>query len=367
MKNILFGITGLTIGGAERVLIDIANKLSAKYNITILTIYAKGELEKQLCDKVKLKSIYNEKYSELNKVQKIMKSLSLLFLKKKMYDKYVKGDYDVEIAFLEGPITRLFSVKNDKIKKIAWIHNDITSVFGEGVKSKLKKLVDEKIYSKFRKLIFVSNDNLKKFNDIYPDINVAKKVIYNYIDENRILKKSKETLDIEFKQGVINFVTVARLVPQKAIDRLIKVHTKLIKENMMHCFYVIGEGIEYQKLKQLIKENNVQETFKLVGKIDNPYPFIKNSDYFCLFSKFEGYGMVLEEAKILHKPILITNTAAREAVQNYSNSYIADNTEEGIYNLLKNILNNKIGRDKNTEIYYANHNILENIEKLIED
>ena len=34
MKKILFGITGLTIGGAERVLVDLANKLSEKYETT---------------------------------------------------------------------------------------------------------------------------------------------------------------------------------------------------------------------------------------------------------------------------------------------------------------------------------------------
>ena len=55
MKKILFGITSLTLGGAERVLVDLANKLCEKYDITIFTIYANGELEKELNSKVKLK------------------------------------------------------------------------------------------------------------------------------------------------------------------------------------------------------------------------------------------------------------------------------------------------------------------------
>ena len=67
MKKILFGITSLTLGGAERVLVDLANKLCEKYEITIFTIYAGGELEKQLSDKVKLKSLYNKQYKELRK------------------------------------------------------------------------------------------------------------------------------------------------------------------------------------------------------------------------------------------------------------------------------------------------------------
>ena len=57
----------------------------------------------------------------------------------------------------------------------------------------------------------------------------------------------------------------------------------------------------------------MEQTFTLLGKKENPYPYMKQADYFCLFSEYEGYGMVLEEAKILQKPILITNTAAKEA------------------------------------------------------
>ena len=115
MKKILFGITSLTLGGAERVLVDLANALCDKYEITIFTIYAKGELEKQLNNKIKLKSLYDESYLELSPLKrKFVVPLEVLLLKKKIYKKYIKDNYDVEIAFLEGQITRLFSVKNKK-------------------------------------------------------------------------------------------------------------------------------------------------------------------------------------------------------------------------------------------------------------
>ena len=62
MKKLLFGITSLTLGGAERVLVDLANKLCNKYEITIFTIYSNGELEKQLSKKVKMRTLYNVQY-----------------------------------------------------------------------------------------------------------------------------------------------------------------------------------------------------------------------------------------------------------------------------------------------------------------
>ena len=62
MKKIIFGITSLTLGGAERVLVDMVNQLCDTFDITIFTIYGKGELEKSLNDKIKVKRIFDKPY-----------------------------------------------------------------------------------------------------------------------------------------------------------------------------------------------------------------------------------------------------------------------------------------------------------------
>lgn len=371
MKKIIFGITGLTLGGAERVLVDLSNELSRKYDVTIFTLYGNGELEGQLYTNVKHISLYKEKYNDLSNFKKKIIPLKILFMKKFIYRKYIKKDYDVEVAFLEGPITRLFSVKNKKVKKIAWVHNDISLVFGNGFKAKIKKKTDRKTYSKYDEIIFVSRDNLKKFRKQYPDLRnkdlqpVKKDVIYNYLNKDLVIQKANEVLDIQFDSENLNFVTVARLVPQKAIDRLIDVHTKLIKNGFNHNFYVIGEGPEQKMLEDKIKQNNVQETFQLLGKKINPYPYMNAADYFCLLSQFEGYGMVLEEAKILGKEILITDTAAREAVENYKQAYIVPNNFDGIYETLKNVISKgKNKSNENVSNEYDNSKIIEKVEKL---
>lgn len=375
MKKILFGITSLTLGGAERVLVDLTNALCDKYDVTIFTIYAKGEFEKQLSKKVKVKSLYNVQYNELTNIKRKIIPLKILLNKKNIYKKYIYDNYDIEIAFLEGPITRLFSIKNKNTKKIAWIHNDITKVFGNGLKSKLKKILDKRIYSKYDTLVFVSKDNLKKFNKEYKDIRnkylepIKKEVIYNYINKENIIKKAEEKTNIVFNKDMINFVTVARLVEQKGIDRLIEIYSRLIKNGLKHNFYIIGDGPEKEKLEILIKKHKIEETFKLLGKKENPYPYIKNADYFCLLSRFEGYGMVLEEAKILDKPIIITDTAAREAVEKYENARIFENTEDGIYKGLENIIlhNNKEKLKNDNKFKYDNKNIIGKIERLMEE
>ena len=89
---------------------------------------------------------------------------------------------------------------------------------------------------------------------------------------------------------------------------------------------------------------------------------MKKVDYICLLSQFEGYGMVLEEAKILNKYILITDTAAKEAVENYTKSKIFENSEDGIYQGLKQMLTTEKEKKYSNEDY-DNFDIMEQINK----
>lgn len=374
MKKIIFGITSLTLGGAERVLIDVANELCNNYDITIFTIYGNGDLEQELNSKIKIKSLYDKRYSELSTFQKKILPIKIMLNNRKIYKKNIEGDYIAQISFLEGAITRLFSIKNKvnkNCKKISWIHNDISKVFGKSIKAKIKIKYDRKIYKRYDKLVFVSNDNLKAFEKKYPEIKEnEKEVIYNYIDAKRILNLAKKDKEYgnRFNKNETNLVQVSRLVEQKAIERLIDVHKKLIDNEYKHNIFVIGEGPLKEKLEEKIKKEKVQKTFILLGAKKNPYPYMKNATANILFSNYEGYPMVIEEAKTLNKFIAITDTAARETLTNYEkNSIIVQNDKEGIEKAIKYIIDKKDKLSCNTEKnnIYDNKFIINKIIKLI--
>ena len=376
MKKIIFGITGLTLGGAERVLVDVSNRLVKNYDVTIFTIYAKGELGKELDSRIHLISLYNFRYDEIKGIQKKLIPLKVLLNKKKIFKNYIDNDdYFAQIAFLEGAITRIFSVKSKKnTNKIAWIHNDISKVFGKGIKSKIKRILDRNVYEKYDTLAFVSMDNLDKFNKVYDDMDLPHEtVINNYINSERILKLAEEKMPEEdeelFNVKEPTFVQVSRLVEQKAVDRLIKVHSKLIKEGYKHRFIIIGDGPLKEKLESQVLEEGVSDSFKLIGARVNPYPYVKKADYLCLFSKFEGYPMVIEEGKILKKYILTTNTATREALINYPKyNQIVDNSEEGIEKAIKFAIKNKNKvQTMDNQYVYDNDKIINKIIKIIDE
>lgn len=367
MKKVIFGITSLTVGGAEKTLIDIIEEIEKEYKITVFTLYGKGEFEKSLPKNIELKTLYKKSYNELSKLSKIVISLRLLLFRKQIYNKYIKNEYDTEIAFLEGPITRLFSVNNNKTKKIAWVHTDISKIFGNSIKSKLKTIINKDIYNNYDKIVLVSKNSLKKFKEINPQIEDEKlEIIHNYINKEKVIKKAEEDIKLPFKKDVVNIVCVGRLVDAKAYDRLIRIHARLVKDNIKHYIYVIGNGPLQNELKQQIEKEKVENTFYLLGEKENPYVYIKNADYFCLLSYFEGYPMVLEEAKILDK-FIITNTAAKEVVENYEKSIVLENNEEAIYEGLKNVIENKEKYEEKDTIKkeYNNDDIIQKIKAII--
>lgn len=362
MKKIVFGITSLTLGGAERVLVDIVNYLKDEYDITIFTLYSSGEFESELDEKIKLVSVYNKTYNDFTDSEKKYMSLCMVSntLRRRLYKKYIKNKYDVEIAFLEGPITWIFSHKS-RARKIAWVHNDIIQVFGTDTKADLKKKLSEKTYKKYDEIIFVSKDNLEKFESVFTN-NVKKQVIHNYLDSKKVIEKSNAFIPSEYNHKKNIFVVVSRLTDQKGISRLIDVHKNLITKYHHHIF-IIGDGPDRKELITKVATLGLENTFHIIGKKENPYPYVKHANYFMLPSMYEGFPMTVVEAKILSKPILITDTAAREVVENYKNSIVVENSEKGISDgMVKLMSNTKKTTYKNKD----NEHIIKEIIDVIE-
>ena len=364
-KKIVFGITSLRLGGAERVLVDICNKLVNEFDITIFTLYGNGEFTKQIDSKIKIVNYTKKRYEDLSTVRKKIMSIKLLLkpLRIRIYEKFIKDKYDVEISFLEGPITWLFAC-NGNAKKIAWVHIDIENMFGHGMKSKFKYKLNNNSYQSFNDIIFVSKDNMNVFKEVFPKNKSNKRVIYNFIDKDAIIEKGKKEA-IELNSQNVNFLQISRLVDQKAIIRLIDVHKRLIDDKLYHNIFVVGDGPLREEIENKIKKYHISDTFILLGQKTNPYPYLKACDYFLLSSYYEGYPMVLLEAKIYNKYCIITDTAAREVIEDYPNSLIVENSENGIYDGMKKIIESK---PKAKQIKIKNTDkLLQDIIELIEE
>lgn len=341
------------------MLVDIANRLKNQYKITIFTIYGDGSLANGLDKKIKVISLTKKRYNDLSIFMKKIYGLifsSDIFMKS-VYKKHIANKFDVEVSFLEGPITRLFSNKSNR-KKIAWVHTNLSK---HNIKSR-QLARDEKAYRKYNNIVFVSQDALNGFNDVFK-VDVDKKIIHNYMDTQYIVDKALEFEPDDMakdSKGPV-FISVCRLVKAKAIDRLALVSKKLLEDGYDHKIYVIGEGPERKTIENIIQKLELNDKFVLLGKKENPFPYIKKADYFVLASSYEGYGMVLVEAMCLSKTIIVTDTGAKEALMGYSNKLITDNSIDGIYDGMRKLINNEFFAKNEQKENYDTERIISQI------
>ena len=82
----------------------------------------------------------------------------------------------------------------------------------------------------------------------------------------------------------------------------------------------------------------MENTVILLGKKVNPYPYLKLSDCFVLSSQYEGYGIVIDEARILGVPVISTDVADAKKIMNEGFGILCDNSEDGIINAMKSFL-----------------------------
>ena len=130
------------------------------------------------------------------------------------------------------------------------------------------------------------------------------------------------------KKNVI--CSIGRLNEQKGFDLAIQAAVSLKNRGVSFSWYIIGEREERKKLQELITSNQLENEVFLLGIRDNPYPYLKNADIIVQPSRYEGKSMVLDEAKILAKPIVATNyTTVRDQLIN-EEGLIVNMTSEAI-------------------------------------
>ena len=370
MKKILFVIGSLQLGGAETVLTDMANSLCDKFDITLLLLEKRGPLLEQLNKKIDVKYVClgneycnNGIEKRINKIK--LSSVYRFFGDKSFFSRYVHSHilnnvkYDVEVAFLSGILADIVRMSpNKESKKIAWIHCEVTK---DDISTYNKY---KKITIGFDSIVGVSESSIKIFEETFPNTKGKITLIHNYIDVNKIINKANIE-EVKYDNGFINFVSIGRICSDKGFDRIINIAKKYDKKII---FNIIGDGPDKKKIESSIKEKKISNV-KLLGLKTNPYPYIKNADYFLLSSRSEAYPTVVIEAMILGKPIIATDVSGvREILQDYNNKIILPNNdnsiEEGINKIIK--ANDKKVKENNTFVKNNNNN-LEKIIKLFNE
>lgn len=328
--KILFFIEELRAGGAEKVLCNLVNEMDQnRFDITVQTLW-KADAEQFLKPGIRYRCCHGHK-TRLNNYRNRLETAAGL-----TYPLHIKDDYDIEVAYLECCATKIMaSSTNKKAKKLAWVHCDLSLKMAN---SKTFAGKAAKWYQAYDRVVCVSQNVKDSFDRMFriPEKTV---VLYNTIDDAEIQEKAVAALPDMPKRRGLTTVSVGRLSEEKRFDRLISVHKQLLASGIAHDLWILGEGLDRNRLEQQILSTGVSESVKLLGYCSNPYPFMANADFLTCSSRYEGFSTFVNEGLILGKPIVTTECSGmHELLGDSEYGLIVENSEEGLLDGMRRML-----------------------------
>ena len=359
--RIFIAIHYMHLGGAEISLIGLLQALDPKKVDVDLFVYShEGELMKLVPEYVNvLPEIPAYKMFERPMKEVLKKGhLSVLFarMKAKMRMKsYLKKKQTIDgsaiMGFLGEEMSKVVpdinpSVEYDLVisfltphnfvrdhvrakKKICWIHTDYTRI---DVNTELEL----PIWDSFDYIASISSEAAKTFLQVFPTL--ASKIIEieNILSSSFVRHRAEEFKATELltDKKCLNLLSVGRFCEAKNYDNvpdICKRTLEILKDkNIDIRWYIIGFGGEENLIHQKIAEAGMQEYVIILGKKENPYPYIKACDIYVQPSRYEGKSVTVREAQMLCKPVVVTNyPTASSQIKNSDDGIIVPLDNEG--------------------------------------
>ena len=327
-KQILISQNCMPIGGAEKALIAMLENFDySRFEVDLFLYNHNGELLKDIPSQVNMLP-ENKHYKSLSgTLIKALKSswraflVRLLakitcFLHSSGEDNYTIYDeidwwgrfllprinptqkYDVCISYLAN-----HHIEKNKIKAkkyIAWIHTDYSSI-------NINRERNYAGWTLFDYIISISPSVHDGFARVYPSLKDKLVCIENCLSVKTIKEKAKEFDASSEMPGKIKLLSIGRYSAAKNFPGAVAIMAELCKLHDDVIWYVIGYGGEQKLIENAIETHEMQDKFILLGKRDNPYPYIAACDLYIQPSIYEGKCVAVQEAQILEKPVAITN------------------------------------------------------------
>lgn len=337
MIKILFMIHDLGPGGAEKVLVNLVNNLDkTKFDVTVISLFGGGVNENNLDKGVHYHSIFKRMIRGNSKIMKF-------FSPKTLHKFCIKYNYDIEVSYLEGPSARIISgCSNPNTKLISWIHVEqhTRKVAAQSFRT-YKESLD--CYNKFDKVVCVSESVKEDFESLY-DLKVKADVLYNTNETDKIITlKDDKVEDGLFNNDEIKLCGVGKIMPIKGFDKLARIHKKLIDDGFNVHTYILGDGMDREKIAKYISDNKLENTFTFLGYQTNPYKYVSKCNLFICASTSEGFSTAATEALIVGTPVITTPVAGMKEMLGKNNEYglISEMSEESLYNCVKKVISDK--------------------------
>ena len=214
---------------------------------------------------------------------------------------YHLGEYDLAVSFLTPHNIVLNKVCAKQ--KVCWIHTDYTQI-------DVNAALELPVWNGFDKIVSISSDVTKAFLTVFPTLKNKIVEIHNILSADFVRSRAEEmtpeevSKEMPHEEGVINLLSVGRFTHPKNYDNVPAI-LKNIPTPVK--WYLMGYGGDEPLIRQRIAVEGMEGKVIILGKKENPYPYIKACDVYVQPSRYEGNAVTVREAKMLCKPVVVTN------------------------------------------------------------
>ena len=213
----------------------------------------------------------------------------------------IPGEYDLAISFNDPHY--IIGEKVNAKDKLAWFHTDASRIqFCDNIEKEMWGMSDYAVN--------VSENCKAAFDKAHPYLSrFHSLLIENILPKELICKQAEESQNDIPSKGSLALLSVGRFCDAKNFDNVPDICRRLVADGLDVKWYLIGYGGDEPLIRQKIDDAGMQERVIILGKKDNPYPYMRACDLYVQPSRYEGKAVTVREAQMLGKPVVITSYA----------------------------------------------------------
>lgn len=352
-KSLLFVCYGLGIGGIEKCLVNLLNALpEEKYDVDLLVMNPEYAMAGQIRRRVNQLDPFVYTLNTEITMQEMGNHGGLWKNRRKLLPYFdhcvriklglplwttfreIEKNYDVAIAYSQNGLAPYYVIDKTRAKrKVLWYHNGAYTQGGKQYK------LDRQYYPRFDHVVAVSHDCARMLLEKFPMLEEKLLVLRNFCDSEDIRKKSQAFRPESFQKTGAHIVTVGRLSREKGADLALAACRLLRDGGRNVIWHWVGDGPIGPEIKKLRAQYGLQDVFFLEGNQDNPYPFVACADIYVQPSLYEAYSTTVTEAKILQKPMVVTDVGGmRDQLEDGVNGCIVPIDADAIAQAIQHLL-----------------------------
>ena len=331
-KSLLIVSHALELGGAERSLIGLLDALDpAVWGVDLFLLRHEGELMPEIPEHVRLLPRMPAYTVLARPMADTLREGHFLLTAARLAGKIAAAGYTRRHGYTESGVALEYShkftcplmprIQPDKTydlalsfltphyfvarkvrarKKIAWIHTDYTRV-------RVDIPSETAMWDAYDHIASVSDAVTRGFVQTFPGLKEKVILVENILPE-RLVRRQAEAFsaDRDMPAKGIRLLSVGRYCSAKNFDNVPEICARLIRSGLDVYWYIIGFGPDEQLIRDRIAQEHMEDRVILLGKKENPYPYIKACDLYVQPSRYEGKAVTVREAQMLGKPVVIT-------------------------------------------------------------